>query len=54
MENEKTENLTEENIEVRCETTFEIWDAIKNVLENAVNHNSSDDMPDMSIETDRG
>jgi len=48
------DDFTEENIEVRCETTFEIWDAIKNVLENAVNHNSSDDMPDMSIETDRG
>jgi organic radical activating enzyme len=48
------DKFTEQNIEIRCETTFEIWDAIKGVLENAVNPMPLDDMPDMEIETDRG
>lgn len=59
------DKFTTQNIEVRCETTFEIWNAIKNVLKSATKSDQSneveqevlpvDDMPsDMDIETDRG
>ena len=57
------DKFTEANIEIRCETTFNIWNAIINVIQDAVaeDHkiNHPDEKPpvepiDMDIETDRG
>jgi hypothetical protein len=47
------DKFTEENIEKRCETTFELWNAIKMVLRDAVMPDENI-FPDMEIETDRG
>ena len=47
------DKFTEENIEKRCETTFELWNAIKMVLRDAVMPDENI-FPDMGIETDRG
>ena len=48
------DKFTTQNIEVRCETTFEMWNAIRDVLANAV---GQDDAPqqegDFGIETDK-
>ena len=46
------DKFTTQNIEVRCETTFEMWNAIRDVLKNAV---AQDEQPpaDFGIETDR-
>lgn len=58
------DKFTMENIEIRCETTFELWNAIKNVLKEAVAKDednemiisSVDDIPDddFEMENDRG
>ena len=47
------DKFTTQNIEVRCETTFEMWNAIRDVLKNAV---AQDEQPpaDFEMETDRG
>lgn len=50
------DKFTTQNIQIRCETTFQLWDAIKDVLVGAtgITNNSQNDQPvDMSIETDR-
>lgn len=47
------EKFVEENIERRCETTFEIWNAIKQTLKENLFVLDNNDV-DMSIETDRG
>ena len=46
------DKFTTQNIEVRCETTFEMWNAIRDVLKNAV---AQDEQPpaDFGMETDR-
>lgn len=50
------DKFEKQNIEIKCQTTFEIWKAIKDVLFNATGvdeNNSNNDDEDMSIETDR-
>ena len=51
---ELMDKFTMENIEVRCETTFELWNAIKQVVQNTVDPQPIDNCSGMDIETDRG
>lgn len=48
------DKFTMENIEVRCETTFELWNAIKEVLQNAVDPQPLSEADQFEIENDRG
>lgn len=53
------DKFTALDIEIKCETTFNIWKAISDVIENAVEeglkkNQTVADVTDMSIETDRG
>lgn len=53
------DKFTTLDIEVKCETTFNIWKAITDVIENAVEeglkkNQTVEEVTDMSIETDRG
>ena len=48
------DKFTTQNIEVRCETTFELWNAIRDVLANAVSQQDGGQPPsDFGIETDK-
>lgn len=48
------DKFTTQNIEVRCETTFEMWNAIRDVLANAVGQdNAPQQEDDFGIETDK-
>ena len=53
------DKFTTQNIEIRCEATFELWNAIRDVLINAVGSKEKElapqEQPDnFDIETDRG
>ena len=47
------DKFTTQNIEVRCETTFEMWNAIRDVLKNAVAEQAEQPPADFEIETDK-
>ena len=48
------DKFTAQNIEVRCETTFELWNAIRDVLASAVAQEQSEpSQSDFGIETDK-
>jgi len=48
------DKFTAQNIEVRCETTFELWNAIRDVLASAVAQEASEPaQSDFGIETDK-
>lgn len=49
------DKFTSQNIEVRCETTFEIWNVIRDVLKAAVSQSEEPPSHDEnSVENDRG
>lgn len=50
------DRFTEQNIAVRCETTFELWNAIRDVLANAVGQEQIEQQPpaEEGMENDRG
>ncbi len=53
------DKFTTQNIEIRCETTFEMWNAIRDVLANAVAQNEApvekaQDDDNNGMENDRG
>ena len=47
------DKFSKQNIEIRCETTFEIWKSIRDILFNATGIENDNDDNDMSIQTDR-
>ena len=48
------DRFTTQNIEVRCETTFEMWNAIRDVLKNAVAQDEiQQQLPEENVESDR-
>lgn len=49
------DKFTTQNIEVRCETTFELWNAIRDVLKAAVSQpEETSSFDENSVENDRG